>query len=200
MEILTLLVLVGIIVLAVIFIPKLLNNDTEKKIKKQKLNCGLNKGNKVLKAFASENGFRYLGACKFVKGEETVEVSSMVIGTFGIFGIIENGRNNEVYGTEKEKQWVQISKDKKEYFENPMDNANRSVVFVREPLSNNKLHNIQIEILPVFCASNLSLVVPKSCKVYKPKQLKGILFKDKYIKDRKVNMDKVYEVLSAYKV
>ena len=197
MDIIIIIALIALLLAGVFLLPRLLNKDARKPSKSKK-DAGVKKACKVVQNFATYNDCKYLPACRFTKNGEITDISAILIGRFGVFAILANGRNGEVYGTETDKNWVQIIAEKKEYFPNPIKQANEAVMLLREPLSNKKIHNVQIECIPVFTAPKLTLGVAKSCKYYTTKQLKATLFNDKYITDKKVNVDKVYDALKEY--
>ncbi|MEG2769395.1 MAG: NERD domain-containing protein, partial [Oscillospiraceae bacterium] len=140
-QVITIMIVFVAIVLALTFVPRIFGGEEKKLTKHLKNNLSSAKLDRKLKGFALRNGYKYLPACHFEKGEQALDVSGILIGYFGVLAVIANGRNGEIYGTANDEQWLQTTEKEKVYFENPINTASLAIRLIREPLSAARVHN-----------------------------------------------------------
>lgn len=154
---------------------------------------------KVVRAarrFASQNSFRFIAPARMAKNGAVADLDAIVVGYFGVLGVISLGYSGEIYGDPNEDTWLQVAPDgTRTRFENPVDEAAAAVRVVRDALFGQKMKKVPVEVVYVFATPDAQLAVPRSMAPMRLKQYKDLLKKDKYLEDCGLDLDAVEAAL-----
>lgn len=133
--------------------------------------------------------------------DKTTEIDHVVIGFFGIIVIETKNMGGEIYGDVKSKEWTHIMGEQKHKLYNPVMQNQAHIDCIRHCLAKEKIYNINIDNVVVFANNKVQLYLQRGdATILKLKQLKKLLRKDRYEKDRDVDVDKLYNALMKYRV
>lgn len=176
-------------------------NNPDKKLGKNKTaprQQGASRATGPLANFARANQFRLIAPAHFVRGSAKAKLDGLVVGYFGVLGVIALGYNGEIYGTPEDETWVQVGPDGvRNTFKNPVDEASEAVRAVRDALFEAKMKKIPVEVVYVFTDPSVQLALPRSLAPLRVKDFKDLLRRDKYMEDCGLDMDKVEAALKA---
>lgn len=188
-------------VLLFTFIPGLVGGDEDKPKKgKAKAKSGMGKAQRLVSRFAMRQQYKLLGPCRFEKDGKTAEIDSVLIGYFGVLLIKTMGRNGEIYGGEGDAQWLQVVNNQRTYFESPVVESGRAVPMVRAALEKAKVRGVLLETVSVATCKKAQVAVPKSLGLLTLREFSIMLEKQKYLEDKGVNLEQVYNALKPYEI
>lgn len=194
----SIILLVG--VLAVMLYLTYRKNNADKK-SKGKTNGRSDHSDKVvaaMRSFARSNRFRFIAPATIKSNGMEAKLDALVVGYFGVLGVISLGYNGEIYGEANEETWVQVNDgDKRNRFPNPIDETSQAVRTVRDVLFAAKLKKVPVEIMYVFANPSAQLALPRSIAPLTLKSFKSTLNQQKYLDDSGLDMDKVEQALQA---
>ncbi len=145
-----------------------------------------------LRSFARQNQFRYIAPLQMENKGDSVCLDAVLIGYFGVLGVISLGYNGEIYGKAEDENWVQIThKGERNTFKNPEKESAVALRALRNALISEKQKNIPVEVVYVFGDKNAQLGIPRSLGVMRAKDLKNLLGKDKFLDDCGLDLDAV---------
>lgn len=152
-----------------------------------------------MRGFARSNQYRFIAPATITSGGQTAQLDAVVVGYFGVMGLISLGYNGQVYGAPNDKEWVQVDgKDKRTPFENPMTQASATVRVLRDVLMQAKAgKKVPVEVVCVFTAPDVQLALPRSTGHLRVKEFKKLLGKEKYREDCGLDLDAVEAALKA---
>lgn len=157
-----------------------------------------NKAVAVARSFARSHRFRLIAPAHLLAGKKGAKLDAIIVGYFGVLGVIGLGYNGNVYGAANEDEWLQINEGgQRTYFPNPMDEASAAVRVIRNTLSTPKLKQIPVEVVAVFTDSTVQLAVPKTAGPHSLKTFKALLQKEKYLDDTGLDLDTVEAAIRA---
>ncbi len=151
----------------------------------------------ALQSFARGNRFRFIAPAHLVRGDKEARLDAIVVGYFGILGLVALGYNGEIYGEAGDAQWLQVTDDGRRYFDNPVVEAAAAVRVIRDALFEKKLRKIPVEVVAVFTDPKVQLALPRSTGHLTVKDLKRQLRKEKYLDDTRLDLDEVENALRA---
>ena len=193
MELFYILVGVALIITVVIFFM-----EREKKLPRGRKKENANAAVTVLKRFAANNSCKVLGPVTLTKGDRTARLDAVLVGWFGVLGIKSYGYNGQVYGNAGEDEWVWVSADKREKFENPIGECTLAARLMREALMNAGVRNPESEAVYVFTDSKLEMCIPRALNPMNLSDLRSYLRKDKFLKDRGYDLDTMVAALEPF--
>lgn len=148
------------------------------------------------RSFARSNSFRFIAPAKIKGNAAEINLDAVIVGYFGVLGVISLGYNGAVYGSDNDDDWLQVGEDEtREYFESPVLEASAGVRAIRDALFAAKLKKVPVEVVYVFADPKVQLAVPRSLNVLKVKNFKALLKKDKYLEDTGLDLDAVENAL-----
>ncbi|MGD9559678.1 MAG: nuclease-related domain-containing protein [Oscillospiraceae bacterium] len=172
------------------------NNPKEEK--PQARSSGTGRAAGKMRSFARSNDFRFLGPATLESGGRTARLDALVIGYFGVLGLISLGYNGEIYGSATDKQWLQVSPDKtREYFDNPVLEAAADVRVIRDALFADKQKQVPVEVVCVFTDRRAQIAIPPKVGYLTMKSLGALLQKEKYLEDAGLDLDRVENAIRA---
>ncbi len=149
----------------------------------------------VLRRFSKSNGYRFLSNLSLENG---TTLNGLCVGEFGLLGIKTYGYNGNIYGNVNDKKWLRVGhSNSREYFPNPLLEANQDIQALRKRLQNTKARNTPIEIVVVFTNPKVELATEKNSNVLQMKGLSRLLSQDKYQKQNGVQQDLVADTLQG---
>ena len=150
------------------------------------------------RAFARSHRFRLIAPAHLLANKKGAKLDAIIVGYFGVLGVIGLGYNGNIYGAANESERLQINEGgQRTYFPNPMDEASAAVRVIRNTLSSPKLKQIPVEVVAVFTDSTVQLAVPKTAGPHSLKTFKALLHKDKYLDDTGLDLDAVEAAIRA---
>lgn len=152
---------------------------------------------RVLKSFASRNGYELIQPGKIAYQTKVSDFDALVVGSFGVLAVRSMGYYGQVYGNTKEEKWAQTTAKGRVEFANPINQAEADARLVREVLFENKIKSVPVEAVCVFPNKATELMVPRSTPVYRLKEFSAHLLKDHYTENKKVDIDAVAKALRA---
>ena len=148
--------------------------------------------------FAGQNSFRFIAPARLAKDGAVANLDAIVVGYFGVLGVICLGYSGEIYGDPGEATWLQVAPDgTRTRFENPASEAAAAVRVVRDALFGQKMKKVPVEVVHVFATPDAQLAVPRSMAPMRLKQFKDLLKKDKYLEDCGLDLDTVETALRS---
>ncbi len=145
-----------------------------------------------IRNFARQNQFRFIAPLQLENKGDSVCLDAVLIGYFGVLGVIALGYNGEVYGKAEDENWVQITpKGERNTFRSPEKESAIALRALRNGLISEKQKNIPVEVVYVFGDKNAQLGIPRSLGVMRSKDLKNLLGKDRFLDDCGLDLDAV---------
>ncbi len=155
----------------------------------------------ILKRWALLRNYKVINGLYLPLYDKTTQIDHIVIGFFGMIVIETKNMGGEIYGNPKEKSWTHIMGKQKHSLYNPVMQNQAHIDCIRHWLAKENIYNISIDSVIVFANNKAELYLTKSdAVIIKLKQLKKLLHKAKYEKDRDVDVEKLYNALLAHQV
>lgn len=152
----------------------------------------------AMRGFAHSNDFRFISPATLSSGGKTASLDAIVVGYFGVLGLISLGYNGNVFGAPDEDEWLQVTKEEqRNYFPNPLDEASAAVRVIRDALSGPKTRRVPVEVACVFTSDKVELALPRSSTHYTMATFKKQLKREKYQEDCGLNLDEVEKAIRA---
>lgn len=169
-----------------------------RQVKRQTRDSSSNKAVAVARRFARSNRFRLIAPAHLARGEKQAQLDAIVVGYFGILGVIGLGYNGNIYGAANEAEWLQINEGgARTYFQNPLDEASAAVRVIRDALFATKMKQIPVEVVVVFTDVTAQLAISRSPGLYSLKTFKALLSKEKYLEDTGLDLDQTEAAIRA---
>ena len=147
--------------------------------------------------FASQNSFRMITPAKLASNGGTAELDAIVVGYFGVLGVISLGYSGEIYGDSNEENWLQVTPSgERVHFKNPIDESSAAVRVIRDALFGQKMKKVPVEVVCVFPTPDAQIAVPRSLAPMRLKQYKELLKKDRFLEDCGLDLDTVEAALN----
>ncbi len=192
-------ILIGSVVLLVLTLVATLIYGETTRSKTKKANGRENEKNRALaplRAFARSNGFRLIEPATLCSKGKEAKLDAIVVGYFGVIGVIALGYNGEIYGDAGQSEWVQILPNKTRInFPNPITEAVGGVRVVRDALFEAGQKKVPVEIHCVFTYPNVQVAVPRSVGVLEIGAWKTLLKKERYLDDTGLDLDVVEQAI-----
>ncbi len=188
------------LVMAALITAVILFVEREKKLPRARKKENAGAATAVLRRFALNNDGRVLGPMELTRGDRTVRLDGVLVGSFGVLGVRSLGYNGQIYGNPKEAQWVWVSADKRETFDNPIEECALAGRLLREALMNAGVRAPECDVVYVFADPKVELGVPRNAGAMKPADLRVYLGKDKFHKDRGYDLDTLCAALKPFVV
>lgn len=174
------------------------------KTKKPKPSDRKGRGNSVenavkpLQTLAKRNKFRFIGPAEFEYSGRRLRVDGLMIGYFGVLGVIGLGYNGGVYGDASEDEWIQVMPDgQRVKFPSPMLETAADVRAIRSALFADKLKKVPVEVHAVFTNYEVKLGVPRSTGVLSVGDWRELLKEDRFLDDTGLDLDEVEAAIRA---
>ncbi len=156
---------------------------------------------RILKPWAAIRGYKVLNGIYLPLYDKTTEIDHIVIGFFGMIVIETKNMSGEIYGDVKAKEWTHIIGSKKHKLYNPVMQNQAHIDCIRHWLAKENIYNINIDNIVVFANPKTQLSLQRGdATILNIKQLKKLLRKEKYEKDRDVDVDRIYQALIKHRV
>lgn len=155
-------------------------------------NQGVGPAVAAMQAFARSNGFRFIAPAAITHGEKTAQLDAVVVGYFGVLGLVAYGYNGEVYGEAGADEWVRIAPGgQRTSFENPINRCSAAVRVLRDVMIAANMRKVPVEVVSVFTDKGVQLGLPRSIAQMRTKDFKDLLKKEKYLEDTGLDLDAV---------
>lgn len=156
---------------------------------------------KILRPWAMIRNYKVINGLYLPLYDTTTEIDHIVIGFFGMIVIETKNMAGEIYGDVKAKEWTHIMGSQKHKMYNPVMQNQAHIDCIRHCFAKEKIYNINIDNVVVFANNKAQLFLQRGdAVIVKLRQLKKLLRKDKYEKDRDVDVDRLYQALMKYRV
>lgn len=189
-------VIIALITIGVIFYFH--RKDHPKKDRQTEKNAYLKNSLRVLKKFGLDYNYEVTSPAPITVKDKHADLDAVVIGYFGVIGIISLGYNGEIYGSRNEQNWLQVAPDEsRHYFKNPITQSDEYVRILRQTLFNEGIKQVPVEVFVVFSAPKVNIALAKDVNYYTPKTLGKQLAKEKYGQDKKFNLESVKKAVHA---
>lgn len=198
-----LLVLISIFGLAafivlMVFIFRRNNDGAAKNQKSKGRDFAREKAVSAARSFASSNSFRFIAPARLSRSGGTANIDAIVVGYFGVLGVISLGYGGQVYGDAGEDTWLQVGGDgSRTRFESPASEAAAAVRAIRDALFAGKMKKVPVEVVCVFVNPDVQLAVPRSMAPMRLKAFKTSLKDDRFLQDKGLSLDDVEATLRA---
>ncbi len=149
------------------------------------------------KNFAAMQQYKIVSPVHIAKNGKFADADFALVGAFGVLCVKCIGLGGEIYAGDG--KWLQIINEERKDIDNPIEKCASDTRAVREVLFDAKLKSIPVETVCVFTNPKTQLAVPRGAGHYTVKTFKKLLAKEKYLADKKVDIEKVAEVLNAAK-
>ena len=155
----------------------------------------------ILKSWAMMRSYKVINGLYLPLYDGTTEIDHVVIGFFGMIVIETKNIGGEIYGDAKAKEWTHIMGTQKHKLYNPVMQNQTHIDCIRHCFAKENIYNINIDNVVVFANNKAQLFLQKGdATIVKLKDLKKLLKKVKYEKDKDIDVDKLYHALMKYRV
>jgi len=189
------------LVFAIIYFVSRHENDdaaNSNKARRASRDGGVGAALRALQRYASLHGFQYIQPAHLQSGGREADLDAILVTYSGVVGIRCLGYNGEVYATSGEPEWLWVTQESRVRIPDPVTQSAADVRVLRDALMKDiKLRNVAVECLPVFTDKKLQLSAPKSCPIYRPKELMAALNKGRYLEDKGIDAAGIAALLRA---
>ncbi len=186
---------VAVVVIVIVFVVR-------RRPKRERVNKGgtpvvsTAKAGRVAAGFAKSSGFRCISPASIRGKNGTAQLEAVVVGPFGVLGVKALGYYGNVYGSKKEKEWVNVTTlGTRTLFPNPIAEAAADVRILRDALAEKNIKVVPVEVICVFTASEVQLGLPRDTGHFTMKSYKAYLDKEKFLEEKNFNVDAAFEAL-----
>lgn|GEM_PF-2651372 len=171
-----------------VVLPKkrLENNNYDRSIKSVK---------RIVEAYVRRNDGRLIYAIEIGSNRTKGSADIILIGYFGVLVLVTCDLAGEIYANEKDAKLTQIVGDQRRSHENPILKVNTATKAVAELLREKRVYKVPVEGRVVFTGKKANINVPRSLNVSTLKELTALLKTNKYLDDKKVDVDKATNAL-----
>ncbi len=134
------------------------------------------------------------------KNGKFADFDFVLVGSFGVLCVNCLGYGGEIYANTNEDKWLQVLKQERTYFENPLKQAQNATRVVRDCLFEDKMKNVSVTSAVVFTNKNVSLAVGRNPDCLTPASFKALINKDMYITDKNVDKQRVISAIEKFYV
>ncbi|HIZ55003.1 MAG TPA: NERD domain-containing protein [Firmicutes bacterium] len=154
-----------------------------------------------LQIYARANGCKVINRIYLPLYGSTTEIDHILIGKFGVLVIETKNMRGQIYGTAKDREWIQMVNGKKKHqFYNPLYQNKTHIATLRHLLVREKMDKVHIEGLVVFCGRNVCADVTRGMPVIPFRNLQGYLSRKRFQEDCGVDVARVYRIIKKYEV
>lgn len=171
-----------------------------KKSKKYRGVVGERKIARLLNQFAKRHGGRVIHDAYFPLYDQTTQIDHILIGKFGVLVVETKNLKGKLYGSPSEREWSHYVGGKKHALYNPLMQNKTHLDNIRHIFVKEKIYRVPIEGLVVFADTKLDLYLPKGLPAVELKEFQKMLRSNDYQKDRGVDPDKIFHVLTRNQV
>lgn len=150
------------------------------------------------KRYALMQGYQVIAPAHLAKNGKFADIDCILVGAFGLLCVKCIGLGGEIYGNADDAKWLQVKTDTRTPFENPLQQAAADTRLVRDALFEGKLKSVPVETVCVFTNRKAQLVLPRSTGHYTLKDYQALLGKDRFLQDKKVDIEKAAAAVTAY--
>lgn len=147
------------------------------------------------KNFAAMQQYKIVAPIHIAMNGKFADDDFAIVGAFGVLCVRCIGLGGEIYAGDGD--WLQVMNEQRKEFKNPIEACAADTRAVREALFASKLKSIPVETVCVFTNPKAQLAVPRNAGHYTIKTFKKLLAKEKYLADKKVDIEKVAEAIKA---
>ena len=159
---------------------------------------GTGKAINLMQRFALSNRYKFIKSVDLPGTDKPIHIDALVIGEFGILGVNAYGYDQQIFGDAKDKQWLRVGRqNSRTHFDNPIDEANRSVQALRKVVQKTKHKNVSIEVVCVFTSGKAQIGVKKGTGHLTMPELRNKIAKEKYQQENGVDIEQVEETIRA---
>lgn len=184
-----------IVFIIIYFVIKKIKNANAVKIGKN----GEKLVSKELSRIAKKYHFLVINDLYLPLYDKTTQIDHVVIGTFGAMAIETKAVGGEVYGNEKDKEWVSVLGDKRSEkrnkFYNPLLQNKTHIDCILHTLRGENVYKVNVDSLVVFTGRKTILNIPRGLPVISLSLLKKYFKKPRYKADNGIDPQKVYDAL-----
>ncbi len=161
-------------------------------------NVAMKKPLAYAKRLAAINGYSVLQDVNIAKDGKFSDFDFVIVGVFGVLCVKCVGLGGEIYGAVEDEKWLQVHKNSRNYFENPLVQVQAHTRVLRDCLFSKKLKNIPVTSAVVFTNKNASIAVGRSVEYYTPKTFKALINKAVYTTDKNVDIQATKSAIEQY--
>lgn len=155
----------------------------------------------IARRFAKQNSFRFIAPANSKQKDGATQLDAIVVGYFGVLGVISLGYNGQIYADAADETWLQVAPDgTRAKFLNPVGQASAAVRAVREVLLLEKCKKVPVDVVYVFAQEKAQIIAPRSLACMGLKEYKTLLKKDKFLQDCGLDLDQVENALKKHLV
>ncbi len=156
-----------------------------------------------LKRFSGIRSFQVLNDITLPLNDRLIPIDHILIGFFGVMIVDSRDERGNVYGSDGQKTWTQVTgkkdrpeTEKRQSFPNPVMENQLRVDAVRKIFTANRVYKTDIESYVVFAEKKVQLAVGKIPTVLSYKDFKRLLGKERYSADGPVDVKEIASLLS----
>lgn len=147
--------------------------------------------------YAKLRGYEVIAPACIASGGMFADLDFILVGAFGLLCVKCVGLGGEIYGSADDDKWLQVLKEKRVQFDNPLKTAAADTRAVRDALFAAKLKSVSVETVCVFTNPHAMLALPRTTGHLTRKDFSALLSKSKYEQDKGVDIAKAAEAVRA---
>lgn len=141
--------------------------------------------------FAKLRQFTVISPAMLAKDGKFADIDFIIVGYFGVLGVKCIGLGGEIYGSAGDAMWLQVAKDKRISFDNPLLVAQTDARLIRDTLFVAGLKSVPVEVICVCSNKKATLALPRTTGHFTLKDFKAYLQKDKFEQDKGIDIANV---------
>jgi len=161
---------------------RLESNDYDKSIKIVK---------RITEKYVRRNDGRAIYSIEVGSNKTKGSADIILVGYFGVLVIITCALSGDLFVNDKDSTLTQIVKNERRSHPNPIIKAKTAEKAVSELLREKRVFKVPTEFCVVFTGKKVNANVPRSLNGYTPKELSNALATDRFLDDKKVDVDTV---------
>ena len=156
---------------------------------------------RYLRRWCGVRRYRLLENVTLLANGARVKTDFIIVGIFGIVFLNVFPKDADIYGNEGDSVWMaKRSQTEKVNFANPIEQCDEAIAAVRAAFARAKVYNVQMEQFYVFPCRRFKCFVADKYPVLTPKKFRAVLTRDKYHEEKKVDMNKLAELIRSVSV
>ncbi len=193
-------VVVVLVVFILVFRGENVTDFMKRKAKNQKSEKSIKKPLQAARRFAAMQQYQVISPARLAKNGVFADIDFIIVGVFGLLCVKCIGLGGEIYGSAGDANWLQVIGENRTSFDNPLQRSTADTRLVRDSLFAAKLKSVPVETVCVFTNKTATLAVPRGAGHLTVKEFKALLGKDRFLTDKKVDIEKAAAAVKEYLV
>lgn len=180
--------------LAIVILYIAIKHYVENVIPKKRLNSNnpdksIRVVKRITEQYVRRNDGRAIYSVEVGSSKTKGSADIILVGYFGVLVIVTCDLSGSIYANDKDEMLTQLSGGERRSHENPFINVKNAAKAVSELLREKRVFRVPVEAAVVFTGKKASVNVPRSLDGFTPKELTKILKTDRFLDDKKVDID-----------